>query len=97
MRQTEGGDRCDVGNGRCSYSKTIEPARTKRFSDKTYVKHQRLGVEATISDVNTETNMWPYERTHFFISLPLARNLQNAIRQRRLCAVFAASFLTITR
>lgn len=42
MRQTEGGDRCYVGNGRCSYSKMSEPARMKLFSDKTYVNTNDL-------------------------------------------------------
>jgi len=42
MRQTEGEDRCDVGNWRCSYSKMSEPARTKLFSDKTNVNTNDL-------------------------------------------------------
>jgi len=75
MRQTEGGDRCDVGNERCSYSKMSEPVRMKLFSDKTYVNTNDMVLKKP--SVTTMQVLLKLICGHItecsFCSLPLAR------------------------
>ena len=75
MRQTEGGDRCDVGNGRCSYSKMSEPARIKLFSDKTYVNSNDLVLKRpSVTTIQVLLKLICGHMTECnFCSLPLAR------------------------